>query len=353
MSTSAIENLQLLLDGGSPQWIPFTLDVGAMPGFTQPVMQRFREQTGATDPADYFGCDSRTFSVKAHFGGDDPGAYHTDVEAGTTFDEWGIGHGPCAVEGTVTRTYPPLASARSVQDVEAFPSPVIETPKDLSAIAEYKRRGYPVFGYAGSVYEWSWWLRGMESFMTGMLAEPDVAEAILGKVARYTRELALASAKAGIDVLCFYDDVGMQTGMQISPAMWRKFIRPRWQEVLDAIRKHAPGARTFLHSCGHIRPILPDIVELGFDVLHPLQPECMDFAEAKREFGKHIALCATISAQRIFPFGTPDDVRQEVRRLKKVCQDDRRCILCPSNLIQPETPWDNVVAFAEEARADR
>jgi len=79
----------------------------------------------------------------------------------------------------------------------------------------------------------------------------------------------------------------------------------------------------------------------------------MDFAEAKREFGRHIVLCATISSQRTFPFGTPDDVRREVRRLKAACGPDRRCILCPSNLIQPETPWENVVAFVEEARADR
>jgi uroporphyrinogen decarboxylase len=77
----------------------------------------------------------------------------------------------------------------------------------------------------------------------------------------------------------------------------------------------------------------------------------MDFAEAYREFGRHIALCATISSQRLFPFGTPDDVRREVRRLKTVCAGDGRCILCPSNRVQPETPWANVLAFTEEARA--
>jgi uroporphyrinogen decarboxylase len=109
--------------------------------------------------------------------------------------------------------------------------------------------------------------------------------------------------------------------------------------------------RTLLHSCGGIRPIVPDIVEIGFDILHPIQPECMDFAEVYREFGRHITLCATMSSQRILPFGSPEDVRREVRRLKAICRDDRRCILCPSNMIQPETPWANIVAFAEECRA--
>jgi uroporphyrinogen decarboxylase len=79
----------------------------------------------------------------------------------------------------------------------------------------------------------------------------------------------------------------------------------------------------------------------------------MDFAEVSREFGRHITLCATISSQRLFPFGSPQDIRREVRRLKQVCGADRRCILCPSNMIQPETPWGNIEAFAEEARAIR
>lgn len=353
MSISPMQNLRELLDHGSPGWIPFTLDVGAIPGFTQPILRQFEEMTGQTDPAEYFDYDFRTFSLKAAFGGDDPRNYHAETEAGTTFDEWGIGHGSCEVEGTVGRTYPPLATATSVRDIEAYPSPAIDGTVDRSPIADYHARGYPVFGYAGSVYEWSWWLRGMEQFLADLILEPALAEAIIARVTDYTRRLALASAQAGIDVLCFYDDAGMQTGMQISPEMWRRFIKPRWRAILDDLRSRTPQARTFLHSCGNIREIVPDIVELGFDMLHPVQPECMDLAELYRQFGRHITLCATISSQRVFPFGSADEVRAEVRRLKAVCRADRRCILCPSNRIQPETPWANLLAFAEEARADR
>jgi len=353
MTLTPRENLEQLLDGQSPRWIPFTLDVGALPGFTRPIMQRFMEETGASDPAEYFDFDFRTFSLKTRFGGDDPARYHDRVEPGVTFDEWGIGHRDLGVEGSLSESFPPLAQATSIREVEAFPSPIIETTVDLSPIAAYQSRGYPVFGYAGSIYEWSWWLRGMDAFLPGMILEPELTGAIVEKVAQYTQQLALASARAGINVLCFYDDVGMQSGMQISPDMWRRFIRPKWQQVLDAVRSTSPGVRTLLHSCGGIRQIVPDIVELGFDILHPLQPECVDFADVKREFGRHIALCSTMSAQRIFPFGSPEDVRREVRRLKTAAGDDRRCILCPSNMIQPETPWANIVAFAEEARADR
>ena len=92
---------------------------------------------------------------------------------------------------------------------------------------------------------------------------------------------------------------------------------------------------------------MPDIAELGFHVLHPIQPECMDFANIYEQYGSRITLAATISAQRTFPFGTPDQVQQEVRRLSDIVSADRRAIFMPSNRIQPETPWENILAFAD------
>jgi uroporphyrinogen decarboxylase len=98
-----------------------------------------------------------------------------------------------------------------------------------------------------------------------------------------------------------------------------------------------------------VRGILPDIVELGFHILHPVQPECMDVAEVKRNWGRELVPCATLSAQRLLPFGSAAEVRAEVRRLRNLFADDGRCLLAPSNRIQPETPWENVLAFVEEA----
>jgi uroporphyrinogen decarboxylase len=190
----------------------------------------------------------------------------------------------------------------------------------------------------------------MEAFMMDLLTEPILAEAVLRRVTEYTKRLACASARAGIDVLCFYDDAGSQQSMQIAPALWRRFIKPRWQEVVEAVRAVRPQAWFFLHSCGNIAAIVPDVVELGFHILHPLQPECLDAVRIKREIGSRIACCATLSAQRIVPFGTPDEIRSEIARLKREMGDDRRFILCPSNLIQPETPWENIVAFVEAAK---
>jgi len=344
------ENLRCLLDGGSPAWVPFSVDVGAVPGFTEPVARRLKQETGCDDAAEYFDCDYRTFSLKARFGGDDPRSLHTQIEPGTTFDEWGIGHWAGGAEATYEKMFAPLRNAQSVRDVEALPSPVIE-PANTGAVDEFHRRGYLVFGYAGSIYEWSWWLRGMENFLMDLAAEPAMAEAVVAKVAQHTKRLALATARAGVDVLCFYDDAGMQSGMQISPELWLRYIKPAWRGVLDAVRDAVPRARFFLHSCGNIRAIVPDIVDVGFHVLHPIQPECMDVAEVYREFGRQIVCCTTISAQRVFPFGTPDDVRAEVRRLLDLTAKDRRGFLVPSNRIQPETPWENILAFASAAKS--
>jgi uroporphyrinogen decarboxylase len=350
MTITPRENLCSMLDGGTPSWSPFSLDIGAIPGFTEPVLRRFREVTGSVDPAEYFGGDWRVFSLPCRFGGADPAALHGEVAPGTWFDEWGIGHWAGGLEGTLERHYPPLATADRVAQVESLPSPTIDTPIDPAAQRRFHEAGYPVFGYAGSLYEWSWWLRGMEQFLMDLLVEPALAEAVLRKVEAHTTRLALATAEAGVDVLCFYDDAGMQCGMQLAPELWRRFVKPAWQRVLDAVRTRFPDARFFFHCCGKVDAIVADIVELGFHVLHPIQPECMDFATIYQQFGARIALAATISAQRMFPFGSPEDVRQEVRRLAAIVAAHRRAIFMPSNRLQPETPWVNIVAFATACR---
>jgi uroporphyrinogen decarboxylase len=348
--TTRTENFHRLFAGGPPERLPFTFDVGAIQGFTEPLLERFQAETGSTNPAEHFDYDFRSVSLSCRFGGEDPLAFHAEVEAGTTFDEWGVGHWAGGERGTYERMYPPLAAAQTAADVHALPLPRIQPLETSSLLQSYRRRGYPVFGYAGSIYEWSWWLRGMQSFLEDLLLNPVLAEAVTHKVCAHTRALALASAQAGVDVLCFYDDAGMQTGLQLAPELWRRFIKPRWREVLESVRARFPACRFFLHSCGDVRLLLPDIVELGFHILHPVQPECMNIERVKRDFGGELVLCATLSAQRLLPFGTPAEVRKEVRRLRALFRDDGRGILCPSNRLQPETPWENVLAFAEEAR---
>ena len=185
--------------------------------------------------------------------------------------------------------------------------------------------------------------------MVALLQEPGLAQAIVEKATRFTARLALETARAGIDVLAFYDDAGSQWGMQVSPEVWRAAIKPAWKTVLDTVRKQFPGAVFFLHSCGNIEAIVADIVELGFHILHPIQPECMDPAKVKKAWGARIVPCATLGAQRTLTLSSAEEVRHETARLMDSLGADRRCILCPSNRSQPETPWENVLAFHSAA----
>jgi uroporphyrinogen decarboxylase len=190
----------------------------------------------------------------------------------------------------------------------------------------------------------------MENFLMDLVSDASLAETVIAKVRQHTTRLALATAAAGVDVLCMYDDAGMQTGLQLSPALWRRYVKPAWRHVLGTVRSQFPHVKFFLHSCGKIDAIVADIIELGFDILHPIQPECMDFEAMWTRFGSDVVLAATLSSQKLFPFGTPAEIRREVNRLAEIVGDQRRAILMPSNVIQPETPWENVVAFAEAAR---
>ncbi len=347
------ENLSLLVQGRSPEWIPFTMDVGGAEGFTTSIQRRFEAETGGTDPAEYFDYDLRRVSLRRLFGGADPKSWHPDAPEGTEFDEWGIGHWAGGAEDTYERMFPPFASAKSPADIQGYPAPGIDAAGAPRKVGELHVRGYPAIGYAGSIYEWSWWLRGMEQFMVDLLETPALARAIVSKVADFTTRLALETAAAGIDVLAFYDDAGSQWGMQISPAVWRSLIKPAWKSVLDAVRHSFPRAVFFLHSCGNITDIVPDIVELGFHILHPIQPECMDVRKVKSEWGKRIVPCATLGAQRTLSLSSPEEVRRETARLMDEIGADRRCIICPSNRVQPETPWENVLAFSSAARGHR
>ena len=142
-------------------------------------------------------------------------------------------------------------------------------------------------------------------------------------------------------------DIATQTGMFMSLDMWRQFLKPRLKETIDAVKAIRPDIKVFYHSCGKVEPFIPELIEAGVDILHPVQPDCLDPADIKQKFGKDLIFFGTISVQKTMPFGTPDDVRAEVKsRIEKVGYDGG-LILCPSHVLAPEVPWENIVAFFE------
>jgi len=212
-------------------------------------------------------------------------------------------------------------------------------------------QGWAVAGYAGSVFERSWYLRGMENLMVDLLARPEIAQALFARTAAFQQGVARQFARAGVDILILGDDIAGQTGPLLSPVTWRRFLKPHLAETARAVKETNPTTRVFYHSDGNIAVFIPELIESGIEILNPVQPECLDPVALKRRYGERLSFWGTVSVQRTLPYGSPEDVRAEVRaRIRQVGQGGG-LILSPAHVLPPETPWANVVAFFEAADA--
>ena len=252
----------------------------------------------------------------------------------------------------------PLADARSLADLHAFPFPDANEPYRVAALARqvsaWHARGFAVGGnlphLGGELFEAAWRLRGLENFLLDLVERPAWADYLLDRLAALARRNAEALAAAGVDVLSLDDDVGMPRTMFISPALWRRFFKPRLAEIIRAARSIRADLRVLYHSDGHIEPIVGDLIEIGVNALNPLQPEHMDAARIRKTYGPRLALWGTVGSQTAFSFGTPEEIRREVQQ--RVDTLGRAgLVLCPAyDVDEPDIPWANVAAFLEAVR---
>jgi uroporphyrinogen decarboxylase len=151
-----------------------------------------------------------------------------------------------------------------------------------------------------------------------------------------------------IDGVLLGSDWGSQRSLLMSPAIWRDLIAPGEKREYDLV--HSAGKHVWIHSCGCIDTIMPDLVEIGMDVLNPVQPEAMDIARLKALYGDRITFWGGISTQRTLPYGTPDEVRADVRRTVELMGRGGGYITAPSQCLQDDVPLANIVALIDEAR---
>jgi uroporphyrinogen decarboxylase len=205
------------------------------------------------------------------------------------------------------------------------------------------------------VYEMYWRLRGIEKALLDMVEDPDFANEMLKRCADFSLELSRAAlARYELDWLWTGDDVSSQYSMLMSPATWRKLIKPHMARIA-AVGK-AKGMWVAHHCCGALRPIIPDLIEIGIDVLNPIQCNCpgMDPLELKAEFGKHMSFMGGVDTQGLLPTGTVDEVRRATARLiEGMTRDGGGYILAASHSIPPETPDENIFAMYQEAGISR
>ncbi len=247
----------------------------------------------------------------------------------------------------------PLAHTDDLAAVD-FPDPEDEFRRigidDL--LAQYGETHWIVGGPVGTMFETAWMLRGLEQFMIDLVEAPAFAEAMIDVGMRYHLALARLFVERGVDMIWTGDDFGAQHKMLLSPAMWRRIFKPRYAAFYAELKRLNPDILIAHHSDGNIEPIIPDFIEIGLDVLQAVQPQSMDPAKLKRQYGDRLAFWGTMDVQGTFPHGTPEDVAVEARQRIEVVGRGGGLILAPSHAIQPDVPLRNLRAYYETLRPE-
>jgi uroporphyrinogen decarboxylase len=249
----------------------------------------------------------------------------------------------------------PLAGDDSLLDSYRAPDP--DEPRQYEELAMLIRRFGKthsiVGGAASSVFEGPWYLRGMDQFLQDMLVNKDYAHRLIDIVANFHLKAGLRLVRMGCDILLAGDDVGTQDRMLISPELFREFIKPWYGKLFGEYKRANPDLKIAAHICGYIEPVIDDLVEVGLDVLNPVQPLAMDPDRLKKRYGKHLSFWGAVDDQMVMPFGSPADVEAEVRLRIAQLAHGGGYILCPSHNLQPTTPMENVHAFYRAAEKYR
>jgi len=242
----------------------------------------------------------------------------------------------------------PLVQAQSADEVlgHRFPTPgEIREPQDYAQrVANLKAEGCFVSGEIENPFKRYWHMRGFENALADYLSDPELLEAAYDRLFRLATELSLCMARAGVDMIKAVGDVAMQDRIMMGPRPWRRYDKPRWARLIAECRAVRPDLAFFFHSDGKLTDLMDDLVEVGFNVINPIQPECMDPVEVKRRWGDRITMHGGISIQKTLPFGRPADVRREVDELIEQCGANGGLIVMPSNDIQPDAPMENILA---------
>jgi uroporphyrinogen decarboxylase len=276
-------------------------------------------------------------------------------------DDWGTGQ----VEVAPGSWYPgvhPMKDARTIDAIERYPWPDMDDPSRVAHVrAEAERlRQDNEFAVVGTPwllfpFERACALQGMDTFLMHMALSPDVARALLRRITSLCRQLMghfLDACGDRLDVIKIGDDLGTQDRLLMSPAMYRSLLKPFHAEFIAFIRSRTK-ARVFFHTDGDVFDLVDDLVDIGVDILNPVQTSAGRMAnlpELKRRFGKRLSFCGAVDTHRVLPTGTPTEVRDEVRRVIEVLGPEGGYMLASVHTIMDDVPPENIVAMAEAVR---
>ncbi|NPV71383.1 MAG: uroporphyrinogen decarboxylase [Firmicutes bacterium] len=300
----------------------------------------------------FLGADFRRTSLQA------PDGYKRVIQAdGTYVDEWGIRRKKVGFYWEICEF--PLAKA-TVDDLERYPWPDPANPgrvrglrDKVKALRENTDCAIIADGAASGVFLHACRMRGFEQFLRDLAADKRFANAFMDRLVEVyigLYEAYMTAVGDYVDVVCFADDLGTQERTFVSPRMYREMIKPRQKQVFDAIKSRT-RAKLFIHCDGAIAPIIRDFIEIGVDVLDPVQTSAagMDPLYLKNEFGKDIVFWGGIDIQKVVSTGTAADVETEVRRIIEVLGPGGGYVLGATHNLQADTPPENILALYNSA----
>jgi uroporphyrinogen decarboxylase len=331
--------------------------------FTPEFAQRLRKSMGLVGEAEHNPHGGgNTYDLELALGADmlltSVGWANSYYQTEDTYvDEWGIGWRSVNYQtrfgqGRYTEIFDhPLADDEKVISYDAPDPNRPELFKDAADVIQKYKEDYWIVGVTvTTIFECAWALRGLDQLLVDFLVDPDLAEAVLDIPYKYHLTAAKRLVELGVDMVWLGDDVGTQSSMLMSPDVWRRFLKPRMANLVASLKRINPRVKVAYHSDGNIYAIIPDLIEIGVDVLNPIQPACMDPVLLKEQYGDKLCFWGSIDVQRTLPFGTPLDVRQEVITRIETLGKGGGFILAPTHHVQLDTPLANFWEMIDTVR---
>lgn len=245
----------------------------------------------------------------------------------------------------------PLTKAQDPDEYD-YPDPAVclAQPDDIREEISELQKDFCVFGKISTPFKIAWFLRGMENLLCDMLVNRPFAEKLYQKVYDFETTRAVRLAQAGADIIFIIGDIAMQDRLLFPPEIWRDLDGPLMRNLVSEVRKVNPDIVFAFHSDGQMEQALPCLIDWGFSIINPIQPECMDPEHIKKTYGKQITLHGTMSIVNLLPKGTVQQVRQATEQRIRTCGYNGGLILGPTNETQWDTPVENLLAMYETAR---
>lgn len=333
-------------------YIPFDFDL------CPALEEEFTQRTGLEDYKDYYQMPLRFCYAPCRIPEKDNrhfARYYDNPPEQMTFSEWGIGVLPGSVAHFV-QMFHPMEHLDTPEQILTYPypDPVADYNWEYvkKKVSMLKAKDTVVFASMGAtIFELAWVLRSMEELFIDMVERPEMAEALLDAILRFKLRFVELYVEAGVDGFQFGDDVGSQLDLMMSPELWRKYLKPRLSQVIRRAKELNPNVMVEYHSDGNIERIIPELIEVGVEILNPVQPECMDPVKIKEQYGSRLSFRGCLGTQTVMPFGTPQQVSDTCRRLIRDVGKGGGLILSPSHVLEPEVPWENIEAYISAVQA--